>query len=115
MDQSLDSLDQTRWYKFAVQPESRVVVTLTGLPANYDLVLYKDNKPAWQAENAWSHGNTLKVQSDGNVVLYDEGGHPVWASNTEGNDGAYLAVQDDGNAVVYDKAGEPIWATNTGD
>jgi parallel beta-helix repeat protein len=41
-DQSLDQLDQSRWYKFAIQPGSRVVVTLTGLPANYDLVLYKD-------------------------------------------------------------------------
>jgi hypothetical protein len=41
-DQSLEQVDQTRWYKFSVQPGSRVVVELTGLPANYDLVVYKD-------------------------------------------------------------------------
>lgn len=89
--------------------------TLLRLQEDRNLVLYKDNKPVWQAANAWSHGNILKVQGDGNVVLYDDGDHPVWASGTDGNDGAYLAVQDDGNAVVYDKAGSPIWATDTGD
>jgi uncharacterized repeat protein (TIGR01451 family) len=40
--QCLNALDQSRWYKFHVQPGSRVYVTLTGLPENYDLVLFKD-------------------------------------------------------------------------
>jgi hypothetical protein len=34
--------DQSRWYRFAITPGSRVVVTLTDLPANYDLVLFRD-------------------------------------------------------------------------
>lgn len=40
--QSLVRLDESRWYKFRIQPGSRVIVTLTDLPANYDLVLFKD-------------------------------------------------------------------------
>ena len=40
--QSLDALGETRWYKFSVQPGSRVIVKLSDLPRNYDLVLYKD-------------------------------------------------------------------------
>ncbi len=41
-DQYLDKQGQVRWYKFKVQPNSKVIITLTNLPANYDLTLYKD-------------------------------------------------------------------------
>jgi CSLREA domain-containing protein len=41
-NQYLDKQGQVRWYKFKVQPNSKVIVTLTNLPANYDLTLYKD-------------------------------------------------------------------------
>ncbi|NJN98026.1 MAG: hypothetical protein HC875_30080, partial [Anaerolineales bacterium] len=40
--QFLDQEGQSRWYKFTVQPNSRVTITLTDLPENYDLTLYKD-------------------------------------------------------------------------
>ncbi len=39
--------DQSRWYKFKVSPGSKVVVKLKNLPANYDLVLYKDIAKAY--------------------------------------------------------------------
>jgi pentapeptide MXKDX repeat protein len=47
IDQYIDQLGQSRWYKFSVEPLSEVIVTLTGvnggaLPANYDLTIYKD-------------------------------------------------------------------------
>ena len=48
ISQYLDIKGQSRWYKFHVQPESRVTVTLTDLPANYDLTLYKDIASAFQ-------------------------------------------------------------------
>jgi hypothetical protein len=41
-DDFIDMSGQSRWYKFQVQPNSSVVVTLTNLPANYDLTLYRD-------------------------------------------------------------------------
>ncbi len=40
--QFLDQVDQSRWYKLQVQPNSQMIVTLTDLPANYDLTVYKD-------------------------------------------------------------------------
>src|SRR3989337_1830329 len=49
MDQYLDRQGQSRWYKFRVLPNSRVIVTLTGMPANYDLSLYKDISAAFAA------------------------------------------------------------------
>ncbi len=42
ISQYLDNQGQSRWYKFKIQPESSVIVTLTNLPANYDLTVYKD-------------------------------------------------------------------------
>ena len=41
-DECINAPDQSRWFKFKVKPGSRLIVTLTGLPANYDLVLFKD-------------------------------------------------------------------------
>ncbi len=48
VDEYLDMPGQSRWYKFSVQPGSKVIITLTGLPANYDLALYKDIAAAYQ-------------------------------------------------------------------
>ncbi|MFD7548833.1 hypothetical protein ACFV0R_18715 [Streptomyces sp. NPDC059578] len=79
-----------------------------------NFVLYKDGRAAWQAPNTWSRGNCAVFQEDGNFVVYDSAGRAVWAAGTW-NKGAYLAVQDDGNVVVYDSSRRPVWATNTGD
>ena len=84
------------------------------LKEDRNLVLYKDNNPAFQAPNAFSRGNTAIMQDDGNFVLYDQNNEPVWATNTAGNPGAHLAIQDDGNMVIY-QGSSPLFATNTGD
>jgi hypothetical protein len=84
------------------------------LQQDRNLVLYKDNQPAFQAPNAFGNGSTAVMQDDGNFVLYGLNGEPVWASNTSGFPGADLAVQDDGNVVVYQN-GNALWASNTGD
>jgi CSLREA domain-containing protein len=39
---------QSRWYRFSVQPNSKLILTLENLPANYDLTLYKDIASAYQ-------------------------------------------------------------------
>ncbi|MFF2038925.1 hypothetical protein ACFVVX_00730 [Kitasatospora sp. NPDC058170] len=79
-----------------------------------NFVLYKDNRAAWQASGAWPNGDHAVIQQDGNFVLYDRNNRALWASNTQ-NRGAYVAVQDDGNVVVYNSNNQPLWATNTGD
>ncbi|MEX0331595.1 MAG: immunoglobulin-like domain-containing protein [Puniceicoccaceae bacterium] len=40
--QLLGLTDQSRWYKFSVTPGSRVTIILSSLPANYDIVVYRD-------------------------------------------------------------------------
>ncbi|MFB6714912.1 MULTISPECIES: hypothetical protein [unclassified Streptomyces] len=79
-----------------------------------NFVLYKDGRPVWQAPGAYPNGDHAVMQEDGNFVLYDRGGKPLWASGTW-RKGAYLAIQDDGNVVVYNADRRPVWATNTGD
>jgi len=79
-----------------------------------NFVLYKDGRPVWQAPDTWGRGNCAVFQEDGNFVVYDSAGQPIWAAGTW-HKGAYLAVQDDGNVVVYDGSNRPVWATNTGD
>jgi len=49
VDHPIDALGQSRWYKFSVQPGSRVVVRLGNLAANYDVTLYKDIQVAFDA------------------------------------------------------------------
>ena len=40
--QYLDTFGQSLWFKFTAQPGSQLIVTLTDLPINYDLTIYKD-------------------------------------------------------------------------
>jgi hypothetical protein len=44
---AIDSPGQSRWYAFDVTPGSRVTVDLSGLPADYDLTLFKDISQAY--------------------------------------------------------------------
>jgi len=57
---------------------------------------------------------TLKMQADGNLVLYDlRGGAPapIWV---RGDPRAYrLTNQHDGNLVLYDYSNRPLWASST--
>jgi len=48
-DQYIDRQGQSRWFKFSIQPGSKVIVTLTNLPANYDLTIYKDINAVYQS------------------------------------------------------------------
>ncbi|KAK4222573.1 Curculin-2 [Podospora fimiseda] len=57
----------------------------------------------------------VKMQEDGNLVLYDHNGKALWHTDTaspSGNTTTTLAVQNDGNVVLYN--GTPIWAYKTG-
>jgi hypothetical protein len=56
----------------------------------------------------------LIYQSDGNLVLYDDGDRTApWASATGGTSAGYASMQGDGNFVIYDAQGVGIWASGT--
>ncbi|MFF3159925.1 hypothetical protein [Streptomyces sp. NPDC057910] len=77
-----------------------------------NLVIYDEFNRARWASNTVGRGWTASFQGDGNFVVYTRSGHPVWASNTDGHPGSRLAVQDDGNVVIYDGS-RAVWASNT--
>ncbi len=57
---------------------------------------------------------TLKMQLDGNLVLYDWYNQALWSSKTSGHPNIWdVIMQTDGNLVVYDAHGKALWASNT--
>ena len=68
---------------------------------------------AGQALYSPSERYELTMQTDGNLVVYDNG-KAIWASNTSGTGSAnYMVMQNDGNVVVYTSAGKAVWASGT--
>jgi len=56
----------------------------------------------------------LRLQTDGNLVLYDDEAGPaaLWATGTDGVNVTRAVMQGDGNFVLYAGA-NPVWATDT--
>ena len=78
-----------------------------------NLVLYQAGVGAIWANHVYGTGHILAMQGDGHLVVYNSASQPVWYTGTAGNPGAYLSVQNDGNVVVYSAAGQPLWNTQT--
>jgi hypothetical protein len=91
-----------------------------------NFVIYSNKKgkpkPKFKSKNAtWSsntHGKgkrhyKLRVQNDGNVVVYDGEEKPIWATDTwnKGKGPYTLVLQDDGNLVLYDSTSTSTWAS----
>jgi CSLREA domain-containing protein len=64
VDQFLNQPAQSRWYKFTVQPGSRISINLSNLPANYDLALFRDIGAAWQEMNAPQDQDLLRLGAE---------------------------------------------------
>ena len=55
----------------------------------------------------------LVMQTDGNLVNYDDIRRPVWWSGTAGSPGARLVMQPDGNLTIRTPNDNPIWSSAT--
>jgi hypothetical protein len=56
----------------------------------------------------------LVMQTDGNLVLYDNYSQALWSSKTAGHGNVWdLVMQTDGNLVVYDGHNHAVWASGT--
>ena len=71
IDQFLDKPGQVRWYKFKIQPNSKIIATLTHLPANYDLTLYKDIGQAFGGATSVQDLNRLGAEFAGDGFAPD--------------------------------------------
>ncbi|WP_371750043.1 mannose-binding protein [Streptomyces sp. NBC_01283] len=81
-------------------------------------------KPNWTSETvsapsvlevkqAWTTNRIRMVmQTDGNLVVYNEKGKPLWASMTFGENHRAI-FQQDGNLVIHNGDDRPIWASRS--
>lgn len=78
-----------------------------------NFVLYDENNKARWATMTFGSNYHAVFQGDGNLVVYTSADKPVWASNTGGYNGSILRLQGDGNMVIYSGGSTAIWASNT--
>ena len=78
-----------------------------------NLVLYHGTTPLWNTWTNGAKGQSLVMQADGNLVYQGTDSKPLWNAGTNGHPGASLAVQDDGNLVVYTPDHHAIWSSQT--
>ncbi|MEV0038182.1 hypothetical protein [Streptomyces sp. NPDC050804] len=78
-----------------------------------NFVLYDENNRAKWATNTQGRGDWARFNADGNLVVYNANGQSEWVSNTCCHSDYFLAVQADGNVVIYQNGYIARWATNT--
>ncbi|SAK50600.1 lipase/acylhydrolase [Caballeronia hypogeia] len=67
--------------------------------------------PSWSSQIAGTPGVEVRMQEDGNLVMYDSNGAMVWQTKTAGNPGAYAMIQTDGHLVIYSANGTALWSS----
>ncbi|MEV6973284.1 hypothetical protein [Kitasatospora sp. NPDC093806] len=71
-----------------------------------------DDEPLYQGWHVDSRTTQLTMQTDGNLVITQNGKGAVWGAGTNGC-GYKAVMQSDGNFVVYSASGRPCWASGT--
>jgi hypothetical protein len=80
---------------------------------NGNVALYGGNRTLWTSRTYGHPGAFLRMQRDGNLVVYSASGRALWNSHTNGRAGSVLNLRSDGNLVVTTPSGGAAWASNT--
>lgn len=91
------------------QATSLVCIPLNGAssaPCSHQTTIYANNTSWGSYAEFWSDATVLKLQNDGNLVLYCQGhgsNAAVWSTHTNGwsIQGANLTFWNDGNLALY--------------
>lgn len=87
--------------------------TVLVLQTDGNLVLYGDGGALWHTHTDGRGGARLVLQGDGNLVLYDTAGRALWHTGTNGSAAQRLELQSDGNLVLYTAANAALWNSQT--
>ncbi len=71
-----------------------------------DLVIARSGTKVWSTGRG---GAQLKLQTDGNLVIYDSNGKATWATGTNGKSAGWLVLGSDGSLRLYDASGTQVW------
>jgi len=100
-------------------PSSTPIPTVTPIPLPTPTLPSSDilsSGEAMEVENpilSSDRRHSFKFQSDGNLVLYDNG-LPIWNSGTYNSGiGGRVIMQSDGNLVLYSNNNVPLWNAGT--
>lgn len=95
---------------YLISPEGQSIFTLQ---RNGALSLYSNFSSIW-SRNLDVSATRIVMQTDGNLVVYNQAGQSLWNAGTQNNPGASLILQTDGNLVIYAADGtSPLWSTAT--
>ncbi|GAA0726080.1 hypothetical protein GCM10009430_32670 [Aquimarina litoralis] len=79
-----------------------------------NVVMYRDGKAVWSTRTNKTTSNRLVMQRDGNLVLYNINNRPTWASGTNGYPNSRLALLNNGDMVIISSSGTVIWSMRRG-
>ncbi len=80
-----------------------------------NLVLFGFGAAIWDSSTNQTDASCLKMQGDGNLVLYNAKGIALWSTKTDGNGFSMPQVQSDGNFIMHRNSDyATTWSTNTG-
>ncbi|MFN0201185.1 MAG: hypothetical protein ACKVTZ_06680 [Bacteroidia bacterium] len=77
-----------------------------------NFVIYKDTEQIWSTNIAGVSAAdecVLKMQDDGDLVLYDKNGKRLWASETTGIGAVMVQLENSGGLVMYKDGGVVVW------
>ncbi len=82
------------------------------MQVNGELALFNvtDGRQTWSSMTMGSPASYALMQTDGNLVLYNNQQLIIWSSNTAGNPGAYLVIENNGKMYLYYNNAS-IWST----
>ncbi|MFJ8786163.1 MULTISPECIES: protein kinase [unclassified Streptomyces] len=95
----------------AVDPDPDPSETASASPEWTTLTVRHDQQ-LMPGESWQTNRTTMTMQTDGNLVIFDENHHRRWSSGTSGT-GYRAIMQADGNLVVYDKDTWGVWSSVT--
>lgn len=77
-----------------------------------DLVLTLNGQQVWDTGHG---GAELVLQTNGNLVLYDNSLNPTWDTQTSHATPGWFVLGSDGSLRLYDGSGNQIWSRSTAD
>jgi hypothetical protein len=89
------------------------LATMTPAQAASDIVSGGTTLNPWEARSSQNSSVVLRMQTDGNLVVYTGGGQALWDSHTGYAGSSFLKIQDDGKLVIYGPSA-PTWQSADG-